>query len=383
MTQRASLDAVTAWIDAHVAPLAPEPVARADAIGRVTATDVVAPAALPARDAAALDGIALRAAETVGASAYNPLSFPLVAGAALPPGGAARVAAGDPLPTGADSVVALDRIEITASSCALVEPADPGGGVDRAGAHVAANGVLIRAGRRVTPSALAMLALSGIDPLAVIRRPRVRVLMARDGANRALLAASIARDGGMPDGGVPDGVVLVGDRAALAAALGAADVDLVLTVGGTGPGAHDHAAAALADAGSVAFHGVAIRQCETAGLGRTARGTVVALLPGAPAACLWAYELIAGPMVRRLGGRPIGLPYEARRMTTATKIVSGIGMVDICPVARRGDGMVEPIASFTEAGLGAALRADGVVIVPAGSEGHARDSEVLVYLFEA
>ncbi len=369
MTQRASLDAVTAWIDAHVAPLAPEPVARADAIGRVTATDVVAPAALPARDAAALDGIALRAAETVGASAYNPLSFPLVAGAALPPGGAARVAAGDPLPTGADSVVALDRIEITASSCALVEPADPGGGVDRAGAHVAANGVLIRAGRRVTPSALAMLALSGIDPLAVIRRPRLRVLMARDGANRALLAASIARDGGMPDGVMPEGVVPDGDRAALAAALGAADVDLVLTVGGTGPGAHDHAAA--------------IRQCETAGLGRTARGTVVALLPGAPAACLWAYELIAGPMVRRLGGRPIGLPYEARRMTTATKIVSGIGMVDICPVARRGDGMVEPIASFTEAGLGAALRADGVVIVPAGSEGHARDSEVLVYLFEA
>ena len=124
-----------------------------------------------------------------------------------------------------------------------------------------------------------------------------------------------------------------------------------------------------------------MRQCETAGVGIVPPTTPVFLLPGAPAACLWAYELFAGAAVRRCGGRPTALPFAARRMVLDRKLVSAIGMVDICPVVCRAEGRVAPIAPFAEAGLAAALRADGIVIVPEGSEGYARDSEVLVYLF--
>jgi molybdopterin molybdotransferase len=109
----------------------------------------------------------------------------------------------------------------------------------------------------------------------------------------------------------------------------------------------------------------------------------VFLLPGAPAACLWAYELIAGAAVRRQGGLPTALPFATGRFTAARKIVSSIGLVDVCPVMRAGGDRVEPVAAFAEAGLGAALRADGFVLVPEGSEGYARDSTVLVYLFGA
>src|SRR4051812_1744196 len=109
MTQRASLAVVTAWIEAAAGTLDAEPVARAEAAGRVAAADNVARAPLPACDGAAIDGVALRAAETVGASAYNPLSFRLVEGEPLPPGAAQRVAAGDPLPAGSDTVVAFDQ----------------------------------------------------------------------------------------------------------------------------------------------------------------------------------------------------------------------------------------------------------------------------------
>jgi len=85
------------------------------------------------------------------------------------------------------------------------------------------------------------------------------------------------------------------------AALVGAGVDIALVIGGTGPGIDDHSAAALAEAGELAIYGLALRPGETTGLGRTVSGMPVVLLPGAPAACLWSYELFAGRAIRRLG----------------------------------------------------------------------------------
>lgn len=142
------------------------------------------------------------------------------------------------------------------------------------------------------------------------------------------------------------------------------------------------AAAALAAAGELAIHGVALRPGETAGLGRTAGGVPVMLLPGTPAACLWSYELFAGRAIRRLAGRDGGLPYRSHIMTTTQKIVSSIGITEICPVRCRLEGGVAPIASFSEIGLMAAVGADGFVIVPETSEGYPAGTAVDVYLYD-
>ena len=91
-------------------------------------------------------------------------------------------------------------------------------------------------------------------------------------------------------------------------------------------------AAAMASAGSLDIDGVALIPGETAGFGRTADGTPAVLLPAAPAGCLWNYELFAGRAIRRLGGRQPALPYDPRQVTTARKIVSPIGMTEICPI---------------------------------------------------
>jgi molybdopterin molybdotransferase len=69
-------------------------------------------------------------------------------------------------------------------------------------------------------------------------------------------------------------------------------------------------------------------------------------------------------------------------MITARKIVSAIGMTEICPVRRRPDDTVEPVPSFAETGLMAAVGADGFVIAPEGSEGHPQGARVIVYLYE-
>ena len=99
-------------------------------------------------------------------------------------------------------------------------------------------------------------------------------------------------------------------------------------------------------------------------------------------ACLWAYELLTGRAVRGLGGLDPSLPFPSRMMTTGRKIVSEVGMTEVCPVRRVDEHTIEPLASFAEAGLGAAIEADGFVILPEGSEGCAQGALVLVYLYD-
>src|SRR5262249_25680380 len=132
----------------------------------------------------------------------------------------------------------------------------------------------------------------------------------------------------------------------------------------------------------LAIHGVAFRPGETIGLGRASSGTPIMLLPGSPAACLFSYEMLAGRAVRRLGGRNPTPPYRSRVMRTARKIVSAIGFAEIIPVSCSGCDMAEPLPSFGETGLMAVVAADGLVIVPEGSEGHPQGAPVTVYLYE-
>jgi molybdopterin molybdotransferase len=191
-----------------------------------------------------------------------------------------------------------------------------------------------------------------------------------------LLRALVTRDGGTIAGARRSERGRAAIRKAIAAA---ADADVILVTGGTGFGSNDEAAAALVEIGELAMHGLALRPGGSAGIGRVGTALVL-LLPGAPSSCLWAYEVLAGRAVRRLGGRDARLPYAVRSFTTSRKIVSAIGFTQICPVRRLGNDRVEPIASFDEAGLFAATMADGFVIVPESSEGLAQGATVEVYL---
>ena len=196
-------------------------------------------------------------------------------------------------------------------------------------------------------------------------------------SNGPMLCTLTERDGGT----VLERGTIDRSRSALADTLRASRSDIVLVVGGTGPGSDDVSAAALAAAGELAIHGIALIPGETAGLGRTEAGVPAVLLPGSPAACLCCYELLAGRAIRRLGGRDPSLPYRSCMMTTARKIVSAIGMTEIVPVRCRPGDSIEAIASFSEIGLMAAVSGDGFVIVPETSEGYPPGASVDVYLY--
>ena len=267
----------------------------------------------------------------------------------------------------------------------MVEAVAAGDNVEHQGAIATIGATLVPAGTRLAARHIGLLTSAGLSEVPVVRRPRVRILIAKpakagawEDSNGPMIRAAVERDGGV----VGECVAVERDLMAIRAALVEAGVDIVLVIGGTGPGIDDHSAAALAEAGELAIHGVALRPGETAGLGRTVSGVPVVLLPGAPAACLWSYELFAGRAIRRLGGRGPELPYRSREMITARKIVSAIGMTEICPVRCGAGDTVEPVPSFAETGLMAAVGADGFVIVPEGSEGYPQGARVTVYLYE-
>ena len=233
-----SLDAALAWLDAAVHPLETEDAPLREAIGRVLTREIRTETPIPACDSAALDGFAVAADQTVGAATYNPLNLPLI-----------ELSAGEALPGGTDAVVPIEHGEPDgAGKVALVEVWATGSNVDRLGAVVDAGKILMSAGIVVRRRHIGILAAAGLARLPVIRRPRVKIVqsgMPRAGfpdSNGPVLSTLIERDGGM----VLEHGTIDRSRSALAAALGKSGSDIVLVVGGTGPGRHDQSAAALA-----------------------------------------------------------------------------------------------------------------------------------------
>jgi molybdopterin molybdotransferase len=388
-TRFESLHQVLAWLEHRAAPLPAEAAALSEAAGRVLAEDVLAPLDWPPFDRAAVDGYALRGLDTVGAGGYGPVPLPLqAAGGSLAPGAARRIAAGTPLPTGADAVVPRALAEESAGQVDILDAVAPGENVVRKGADIRIGSRVLTAGRRLGPRELAVLAALGLDRVAVVRRPRVRLLIAGYGlagqgaargeqevfeADGLMLIQLVQRDGGVPAEcrHVPPGLD------APAAALREPGADLVLIAGGSGEGWDDRAAAALAEAGELAFHGIALEPARSAGVGRVGEALVV-LLPGDPVACLCAYDCLAGPALRRMAGLGSAVPYRSRCAVLARKIASTLGAAEYCRVRLTAEG-AEPLAMGANTSLALLAAADGFLLVPEDSEGYPAGAEITFF----
>jgi molybdopterin molybdotransferase len=156
--------------------------------------------------------------------------------------------------------------------------------------------------------------------------------------------------------------------------------DVLLVSGGSSVGQEDHAPRVLRELGELCIHGVALRPASPAGLGFLGSRPVF-LLPGNPVSCLCAYDLFAGRALRRLGGRPMALPYPTRALPLSRKIASMVGRVDYVRV-RIDEGQVEPLAISGASILSSTTRGDGFVIVPADLEGYAEGTMVNVFLYD-
>jgi len=251
---------------------------------------------------------------------------------------------------------------------------------------------VLAAGRRLRPQDVGLLAAIGVGRAGVVRRPRVAVLVTGDellppgavpagyrivDSNSPMLAALVARDGGdcLQVRYLEDRYEAVRD------AIAGAEADVVLVSGGSSVGREDHAPRAVAELGELAVHGVALRPASPTGVAFLLGGRVAFLLPGNPVSCLCAYDLFAGRVVRRLGGRAWELPYRTAPLPLAAKIVSAIGRVDYVRVKVAG-GLAEPVAVSGASILSTTVVADGFALVDRDREGFAPGETVEVYLYD-
>jgi putative molybdopterin biosynthesis protein len=377
---------------ADLSPLAAETVALADALGRVLAHDVSAPIDVPPFDRANVDGFAVRAADTAGASDTAPRRLALnnevvVCGhaptLAVAAGTATTIATGGVIPRGADAVVMIEHTELIDQSAPAIDvrrAVAPGQFVSYAGSDIARGETLLRRGSRISSREIGMLAACGIAQVDVVRRPRVAVLSTGDelvapggalapaklyDSNGAIVAAAVTEAGGepVPFGAFPD------DEMTLELAVRTAldTCDMVVLSGGTSKGAGDLSHRIMSKLGQpgVIVHGVALKPGKPLCLA-VVEGKPLAVLPGFPTSAIFTFHAFVAPAIRARAG----LPPEAARTIEAdvpVRIASEMGRKEFVLVALVS-GETGPIAFPTAKGSGSVTsfsQADGFLEIDA------------------
>jgi putative molybdopterin biosynthesis protein len=357
-----------------------------EAVGRVTAEPVWATRSSPSFDASAMDGIAVRAAETIGASESTPVL--------IDPGRYVVVDTGDPLPEGFDAVVMREHVHYDDAGRAELRGAvAPYQHVRSIGEDVSAAELLLPVGHRLRAVDVAAAAAAGATDVLVYRAPVVAVLPTGDeirpvgtepaagvilDTNSLMLVAQAEAAG--CDAWRSD--IVSDDPAAIAAAVrdAAARADLVIVVAGSSAGRDDHTAAIVERLGTLAVHGVAVRPGHPVVLGAV-DATPVLGAPGYPVSASLTFDIFAVPLLAALEGTtPAERPRARARL--ARKYASSMGMDDWVRV-RLGRVGGELVATPLPRGAGvltSLVRADGLLVVPAALEGHHAGESVEVTL---
>lgn len=395
--ERSTVDEALAAALDGIGPMDSEAVPIAAAAGRVLADAVESTVEVPGFRRATMDGYAVRAEDTYGASAYNPIPLHVLGssmpGVDMPPpierGQCLRIMTGAPVPDSADAVLKVEHTAGAGDQIEATSAVPVGRNIGRVGEDVSAGDRILPAGRRLLAQDVALLAAVGNDPASVVRQPTVRIVVSGDellppgaspsgsaivDSNSPMLSVLVERDGGIPQvARVPD------DRRAMAEALGTPGADTIITAGAASVGTEDRVPVLVAELGDLTVHGITMRPSAPTGVG-TVNGVRVLLLPGNPVACLAAYDFFAGPVVRSLAGRSPGWPYRSIERTLSRRLVSQVGRTDYARVLVDGE-FVEPIAISGSSVLSSVTRASGFAVVPAALEGYAEGTTIVVHCY--
>lgn len=379
------------WDGVRPEPLGPEPVPLASALGRVLAGDVAAEVDVPSFDRSNVDGYALRAEETFGASEDAPIRLRLsgdeIATGMVPPhpldhGFAVSIATGGMLPRGADAVLMVEHARIEGESLVVTRPVVPGGHLSFAGTDIARGEIVLRRGTKLTARETGLLAAIGCATVPVVSRPRVAIVSTGDeviepgapsrpasvyDANSTLLADAVRELGGAP--------VLLGivgdDERALDGALarGLAEADLVILSGGTSKGAGDLSYRVLArHRPGIIVHGVALKPGKPVCLGAAGK-TPIAILPGFPTSAIFTFHEFVAPVLLRLAGRgPASRTTIDATMAVRCNSARGRTEYLLVGLVPRGGGFSAYPMGKGSGSVTTFSRADGFIVIPRQQE---------------
>jgi putative molybdopterin biosynthesis protein len=383
-------DAQTAWRSCRASAacpqrLAPVSVAIGVALGRVTAEPIWAARSSPPFDSAAMDGIAVRAADTIGAGESTPLL--------LADGAFVVVDTGDPLPEHFDAVVMREDVHYAEGHAELRAAVAPYHHVRSIGEDISATELLLPAGHRLRPVDVAAAAAAGAGEVVVRRQPVVGILPTGDemrpigsalAPGELLETNSLMLAGQAVELGCEVLVLPIepDDRVRIAAAV--RDVvdrcDLLIIIAGSSAGRDDYTAQLVDELGILAVHGVALRPGHPVVLGAVGSTPVIGA-PGYPVSASLTFDIFAAPLLAELEGAA-ATPRPVTRARVARKLASAIGMDDWVRVrlGRVGGSLVASPLPRGAGVLTSLVRADGLLVVPADVEGHHAGEEVDVSL---
>ena len=365
-----------------------------EALGRVTAEPLYAAISAPHYHACAMDGIAVAASVTFGASATTPV--------VVQPADYVVVDTGDPLPEGCDAVVMIEDVvfaeghgmqDLGTCPVTLYAAVAPWGNVRQIGEDICAGEMLLTSNVRIEPAAMGAMLAAGVQVVSVIARPRVGIIPTGDEVvapsanprpgdvmefNSTIFSGMVRTWGAEPvvypiAKDKPDVV-----RCALQRALD--ECDIVLLNAGSSAGRDDYSARAVQEVGELLYHGIAIKPGKPAILG-CAGGKAVIGVPGYPVSGIIVVESLLKPLIERLCGCEVGQAQTAqavlaRPCTSSLKyeefVRVRLGVVGDKAVATplsRGAGVV---TSF--------VKADGILTIPQNSEGFEAGENVNVRL---
>lgn len=382
-------------------PLQAEEVPLDAALGRVTAEPVWASISSPHYHAAAMDGYAIRAESTDRASDKAPVTLVIDTEALY-------VDTGDPLPGWADAVIPIENVEPiepdrrgrAGRGIVLRTPLPPWAHVRLMGEDIVATELVLPAGHILRAVDLGAIAGSGRGAVRVWRAPRVAVIPT---GNELIPAGGAARPGEIPEynsivlaaqvrswGGVPTRWEIVPDeepRIRQAAAEAAASHDLVLINAGSSAGSEDYTARVVASLGELLVHGVAVRPGHPVILGMLrsgARAVPVIGVPGYPVSAALTGEIFVEPLMSLWLGRPPAEPVTVEASLTR-KVHSSAGDDEYLrvTVGRVGERLVAAPLSRGAGVITSLVRADGIVLIPAGVQGLEAGEQVRVRLYRS
>jgi molybdopterin molybdotransferase len=399
-------DALSVLLEHVPARVQVEDVGTPEGLGRVLAEDIQSPSDLPTFRRSTMDGFAVRAADTFGATEGLPAYLDMVDEVfmgqaptrALGTGQCARIATGGMLPEGADAVVMVEQTqEVGPATIEALRAVAPGENVVQVGEDVRTGDPLMPRGHRLRPQDVGGLVALGITSVRVARRLRVGIVSGGDelvapdkmpgpgqirDINSYTLSALIRRDGHTPcfAGVFPDEYTALEDAARQALAAN----DVVILSAGSSVSARDMTAQVVDSLGEpgVLVHGVSLKPGKPTILA-VCSGKPVFGLPGNPVSCMVTYDLFVAPTLAHVSGA-VSPPRTTMMARLTRNIASATGREDYIQVRleRRPDGGLDAVPVFGKSNLIFTLiRADGMLKIPLDAGGLPAGAQVEVVLF--
>jgi molybdopterin molybdotransferase len=366
---------------------------------RVLSSHIIANTDLPRTDRSAVDGYAVKATETIGASQSKPKIFKLNDRDAIGPNQAKQIWTGNTIPENADAVVMLENTKTVGKILEVWSPMTRWENVSRKGEDIKKGEIAVKTGTRLKPHHLGIIAAFGMSEVEVFQKPKVAVLAT---GNEIVRVGDKIRENKVFDSNRVALTALCNELGAEVIDLGIARDDMeeisqklnnglrradaVMTSGGTSVGGLDLVPEVAARIGKpgILVHGVAMRPGMPTGLAVVGKKPII-LLPGNPVAVMLSFEVFGRPLISRMLGlqatesRPVLMARTKRKISTT---LGRKNLVRVHVSREKGEFIADPISARGSSLFSTMTRSNGYVIVPENQEGLAEGEMVAVNMFE-